>query len=590
MASKITVIALVLIIAVPILIGYGLNFTTETETVYDPVGDQTNVTQLLTNSVDYTYVSANTLSLNSDNLNIDLRNVNENIWRVGDPQIPLYQSYTTSYSGLYYYNGIYDNSMPSTVTLSGIEEMWFSVDYHNTPLTASTGVNLTLTKSGGTTTPINKILAFHYEHSSASNSGNPRLYYTYLDTPHTRTSALNMTDYVSISFTSGADYDGSIYMEWRNLTDTAQSISSAGKYIDISGGFRLIHAIHRFAPGAEGNSPTILRPVLSPPTSAGRILLTVDLDSISDSDYTWYIEPSDTKDTTTFPMAGERIELQKTTTGGESVWTFARYEAGYGSPTYTAELPQNPAGNNVYQLEITPAKATLYYVGAWPNMMGYANSFRSWKTEMTIGGDIAKLAFTAHNSTLYKESPIMRVDFALIHANEKGITQDLTYTPSNIKPLNPSTTLNNIAKFGSSIDFGGNNYPVQNGNITLGTHSVAVDGMTFSTYQTALGVFENRINGNLVSTTATPSTITFNGSWAFNVTTESMESSVEEVTAWQPGGFAWDGVGFDFYLVGLLTSVAVFIGLAMYGRRSGAKVGGLMLICGGAAFMFLLLM
>jgi hypothetical protein len=42
--------------------------------------------------------------------------------------------------------------------------------------------------------------------------------------------------------------------------------------------------------------------------------------------------------------------------------------------------------------------------------------------------------------------------------------------------------------------------------------------------------------------------------------------------------------------VGLITSVGAFIALAMYGRASGAKVGSLMLVCGGAAFMFILLM
>ena len=42
--------------------------------------------------------------------------------------------------------------------------------------------------------------------------------------------------------------------------------------------------------------------------------------------------------------------------------------------------------------------------------------------------------------------------------------------------------------------------------------------------------------------------------------------------------------------MGLITCAAVFVGLGMYGARSGAKVGKLMIICGCAAFVFLALM
>ena len=583
MVSKVTAIALVAIIAVPILVGYGLNFNTGTETVYEPAGDVTNVTPLLTNSVEYTYVTADLLSLNSDNFHIDYRYTNPNRWGIGDPFIPLYKSYSSSYSGMYYYSATYTNSMPSAVNLSTISEMWMTIDYDNVPLTNLTGVSLTVVNGYGPQT-ISKVLAYHYSKTD------DKLYYVYLNTPNVQTSAL--AGVTSISFSSGTDYAGTIYTEWRNTTDTSQSVSSAGKYVDISGGFRLAPVLHRFAPGAE-TTPTILRPVLSTPTAANTVLMTVDLDSVTASDYTWVIEPYAEELSTTFPLAGERIVLKKTTSGGDVTWNFSRYAAApYGTnpPSYSEDLMYDPAGHNVYQLELTPNKATMYYVGGWPNLLGYANAYRTWETETEIGSDIVKIGFTAYDSTDYVESPVMRVDYAKVRATETKYTLDMTYTPSNIKPVDPATTIDNIVRYGSSIDFGGINFPVSNGDIMLGTHRTALNGMTFSTIRNSLGTYDNEINGAWVSTTAIPSTITFNGTWGFNVTTQTMQSSIVDVNEWQPGGFAWDGVGFDFYLVGLIAAIGAFIMLAMYGRKSGAKVGGLMIVCGGAAFMFLLLM
>lgn len=590
MVSKVTAIALVAIIAVPILVGYGLNFNTGTETVYEPAGDVTNVTQLVQNSTEYNYVSSDLLALNSDNIYFDRYNYTaigdvHNTWSIGNPMIPAYQSFGSSYSGLYYYSSTYTNTAPPSINLATIDKLWITVDNQNLPLTNSTGFNVTITHDNNTSATIQKVVEVYYDKTADLN----KLSYTYLQTPELHTGGVS--DASSLSFSLGANYAGTVYVQWRNTTDTAQSISTAGRYVNLTDGFRLYPPLHRFAPGTEV-TPTILRPVLYTPTAAQKVLLTIDLDSITDSEYTWYIEPSTARISTTFPMAGERIVLHKTTDSSVH-WTFSRYaEALYGTndPSYSEELLYVPGGPNVYQLELTPNKATMFYVGGWPNVMGYANSFRSWSADTEIGGDIVKLAFTSYNSTNYVESPIMRVDYAKVRATETKTTVDLTFAPTNIKPVNPITTMDNIAKYGTSIDFGGINYPVHNGDITLGTHPISLNGATFSTIQNTAGMYDNKINGYLVSTTAAPATITFNGVWAFNMNTQSMNSSIVEINEWSPGGFAFaDGVGFDFYLIGLLTSIAAFIFLAMYGRRSGAKVGGLMIVCGGAAFMFILL-
>ena len=102
--------------------------------------------------------------------------------------------------------------------------------------------------------------------------------------------------------------------------------------------------------------------------------------------------------------------------------------------------------------------------------------------------------------------------------------------------------------------------------------------------------YENTINGILVSTSVTPSTITFNGDWSVTVSTVAQKSVEKEVTKWIPGKFAWNGMDDNFLMAGLMTSVGAFIGLALYGRRTGARIMPLLLVCGGAAFMFILMM
>ena len=61
-------------------------------------------------------------------------------------------------------------------------------------------------------------------------------------------------------------------------------------------------------------------------------------------------------------------------------------------------------------------------------------------------------------------------------------------------------------------------------------------------------------------------------------------------TQWNAGQFAWDGMDSNFLMVGLLTSLGVFIALGIYSRRSKSSVWPLMLVAGGAAFLFLIMM
>ena len=66
MVSKVAVVALVAIIACPILIGYAMNMSQVTVTEYKPTDDGMIITPLLQNDVEYTQVYSDIYDLNTN--------------------------------------------------------------------------------------------------------------------------------------------------------------------------------------------------------------------------------------------------------------------------------------------------------------------------------------------------------------------------------------------------------------------------------------------------------------------------------------------------------------------------------------------
>ena len=228
------------------------------------------------------------------------------------------------------------------------------------------------------------------------------------------------------------------------------------------------------------------------------------------------------------------------------------------------------------------------YVGGWPTIIGEANVYQTYAFSEYISNDstapyLNKIFFWATT-----ETPIIRMDNAVFRAFEFPIITDNSYDPGAFK-TNPSTTINNVTRIGTSLTFGGNTYTVTNGNITIGSQQIPIKGITLDSVPDGNGSYDNRINKTVVSNTATPSTITFNGEWSASVSTVSLASYTYNKTEWIAGEFAWDGIDQNFLMVGLITSLGVFIALGIYGRRSGARVLPLMLVCGGAALLFFIM-
>lgn len=118
--------------------------------------------------------------------------------------------------------------------------------------------------------------------------------------------------------------------------------------------------------------------------------------------------------------------------------------------------------------------------------------------------------------------------------------------------------------------------------------------LTFPVNNLLVGLIDNKIyfNGILVSDPGSfisTATIRFYGDWLLSVYLYHMEPINVEGYAWLPGGFGLDITG--FCSVGLITSFGSALGLGLYGRRSGMRIGLVTLtalFCAAAYLIFMM--
>lgn len=511
--TKIVVLALVLVVAVPILVGYGTAFQDVEKSGWKPSTDN-NITEMLNNSTAWAYFGANTFDSNGRVIYdaMDLQEL---------PSYPLYSRFQTS---------------PAT-----------SLQLKVTTIPA--GDTITLATDGAPGTYL----------SNANGSVDVDVRYTAVDLS-IRTDSFSA---ISIAWTGthiygiknlgGDDYQAFDYPRGISVTFPEDDVSVeqyvSGTYADPSQGWKVGQRALMNHTGALWSMNG---------RSLQSILMTLDLGATDPYSFTIYGEDSDV--TVPVVFTGTKLMIN-----GETVP--AKISGG--------ELSSS---ENVWQLVIDGTGVKMNYIRNWPDSYGPSRSFHS------VQISDASQSYTG----IELESDIRyRVDYASVRSVSYPAITDNQYDPQFL--LNDSgasyrISITNADVIGSSLEFGGNTYAITDGKISVGSKSVDVNGIRLdSIYDN--GIRSNRINGTEVSTG--PTTVTFGGTWSAVVTQSDLNYETWTEYEWQAGEWAFNGIGSDFAIVGLLTCGAVFVGLGMYGRRSGAKVGMLMLITGCAAFIFL---
>lgn len=557
MVSKVAVIAIVGIIAVPILLGYALNLEQTTETDYKTTGDSVNVTQLLSNGIEYSYAQGTDYNNNTSFGMI-----------VGGELVgylPEYIKTTTTKTSLPL------NKLIGTISAGSIQSFSDFLRYYYQVYSGTTNITIyTLNSSNQEVvfTTVNNLKWFDFEYIDSSHQ---LIEYAYGNSAISTNSTGVFTKIVF----SGTTYG----LQQYNKTTPVN-------YVDLAAGFKA--DVTAFT--SSSNSL-----YLATPDVTKQIILSIDLDTVTSASYSMSLALYNN---------GNRIVLEKITTGGDVSWTATRYYNNVAVESH--DLYYDPSrSDNTYQFVVysvdpasvsgntynyNTAAAELRYVGGWPSIIGEANYFQNYNFEPWFESGytsnvLPRLIVKPLTGTV---TPTLRVDGVTYRAFEYPVINNKSYDPAAFKD-NPSTTID-PTYYGASIEFGGNTYTVTKGNITMGTHQIPVKGLVLSSVPNDNGGYDNKIGDTVVSTTAAPSTITFNGKWSASINTTAQEEYEYTKTEWIAGGFAWDGMDENFLMVGLLSSLGAFIFLGIYARLSGAKVLPLMLVCGGAALLFFVML
>ena len=220
-------------------------------------------------------------------------------------------------------------------------------------------------------------------------------------------------------------------------------------------------------------------------------------------------------------------------------------------------------------------------LSSWPSMGQVPSTFNSVELDEAIS-TFYTIGIKADSQNWH-----FRVDNANVYSGTYPSTHDYTLNLQQIYPdTNIDVYLNSIGLYGDYINFGGAQLTVDNG-------SVSINGQTYRLLHAHLSAWNEgthyslRINGDEVATTSEPPTIFWGGEWSVTATAYKIEQVQGYITVWHAGEFGLDKTGFA--VAGLIACIALFVALGMTGQRSGGKAWLLLLICGGAGIVFLLI-
>ena len=546
MNAKLVMIAVVLIVAAPILLGYGMALEEEERTVWND-GETKNVTNFLYNYVSFSAVSIDSYALNSVVLRDQIGHI-----------APVYASVGSTVTPMYYVSTLYETGESMSFECNQyVYSAYF--DPLSTPSTATFYYNMTpqYTKN---------ILSAFYD--SVSN----KLYgYEVVGgnvVPYSISPALN---YLVSLYTPEDVY----------LHILLNSNYGNPDYVDLTAGWYIPEPSYYGGQYVGGEYEYAPNPSVS--ETYNDLILSIDLASFT-GDLAYTIDYSNGADPQVVNIHSHPI-IEDGITVGHS---FTADLNGDDLKTVYMDLSGNApsSSNNWYQIRATAKGISLSYVGTIGSTFGAYQAYDA----ATWTFPTAKESYDIYGIYLPNDDSIIyRGEFAVQKGFDYPVIKNKTYVPKSFSGDSNKVSISQIYKYGS-FEWGGETVTIDtNGYYIINGSRRNVDkGIELKTiYEDS--TYTNYINGREVSQTATAPELVFNGVWDCAVEATSLFSEQTTSMEWQPGKFAWNGVDSSFALMGLVTCVAVFIGLGMYGRRSGAKVGTLMLICGGAALIFLAL-
>lgn len=204
----------------------------------------------------------------------------------------------------------------------------------------------------------------------------------------------------------------------------------------------------------------------------------------------------------------------------------------------------------------------------------------------TNGQPINQINFTQPGTNT--GANIFRVDSTSIKSGTYPVVNNGTINPQVLNPnlVNSEMKISNVMIPGSSITFAGQTFTVSsNETINVSGYTVNVDGASFRSITEDGVTWSHYIDGHLVDQSGSISSIDLNGTWSAIYKLSNLDVNSVTRDQWQAGSFAFDQE--TFALVGLITCGLATIGLGIYGIRSGTKMLWLMLVTGGAALIFM---
>lgn len=236
---------------------------------------------------------------------------------------------------------------------------------------------------------------------------------------------------------------------------------------------------------------------------------------------------------------------------------------------------------------ITNESFVVSGIPSWPAMGTAPSTLHTVTLDHDLQDDFNFIEIAVPGN--HYEDVRLRVDSAQIVAGTFPSTKDYTLNMNALFPSKSySVRVHSIGVYGDSLTLAGVSLPVTNGTVTVNDRTIALRGADISCIdRDGDGIYVMSIGTEEVGTTTGPGSIYLGGEWSLTATAYMLEEVTSTQLRWQPGEFGFDETG--FIVVGLIACLGAFVGLGMYGRRSGAKVGILMLICGGAAMVLLMM-